>query len=94
MQAGDVASLMAAGRAALGADKFLGTGCRLFYLEMASPEVLAAKVKPALAPGVDGIVSIITASFPPRGSTGSVLFGSLEPVGQCSSAMNLKSSWK
>ena len=55
MQAGDVASLMAAGRAALGAEKFLGTGYRLFYPEMASPEVLTAKVKPALAPAVDGI---------------------------------------
>ena len=55
MQAGDVASLMAAGRAALGAEKFLGTGYRLFHPEMAGPEVLAAKVKPALAPGVDSI---------------------------------------
>jgi hypothetical protein len=55
MQAGDVASLLEAGRAALGPDKFLGTGYRLFYPEMASPEVLAAKVKPAMAPGIDGI---------------------------------------
>ncbi|MER8623894.1 hypothetical protein [Mesorhizobium sp. M1143] len=55
MQAGDVASLMAAGRAALGADKFLGAGYRLFYPEMARPDILAAKVKPALAPGVDGV---------------------------------------
>lgn len=55
MQAGDVASLLEAGRAALGPEKFLGTGYRLFYPEMASPEVLAAKVKPAMAPGIDGI---------------------------------------
>lgn len=55
MQAGDVASLMAAGRAALGPEKFLGTGYRLFYPEMAGPEVLAAKVKPAKAPDIDGI---------------------------------------
>lgn len=55
MQAADVASLMEAGRAALGADKFLGTGYRLFYPEMAGPDILAAKVKPALAPNVDGI---------------------------------------
>ena len=55
MQPGDVASLLEAGRAALGPEKFLGTGYRLFYPEMASPEVLAAKVKPAMAPGIDGI---------------------------------------
>jgi hypothetical protein len=55
MQAGDVADLMATGRAALGAGKFLGAGYRLFYPEMASPEILAAKVKPALVPDVDGI---------------------------------------
>ncbi|TIU12312.1 MAG: hypothetical protein E5W49_27310, partial [Mesorhizobium sp.] len=55
MQAGDVAGLTAAGRTALGAEKFLGVGYRLFYPEMAGPEILAAKVKPALAPDVDGI---------------------------------------
>ena len=55
MQAGDVASLMAAGRAALGEDKFLGTGYRLFYPEMAGPDILATKVRPARVPGVDGI---------------------------------------
>lgn len=55
MQADDVASLMKAGRAALGAGKFLGTGYRLFYPEMAGPEVLAAKLKPARIPDVDGI---------------------------------------
>lgn len=55
MQADGVAELMAAGRAALGAEKFLGTGYRLFYPEMPGPEVLAAKVKPARTPGADGI---------------------------------------
>ncbi|MER8437625.1 hypothetical protein NKH36_22755 [Mesorhizobium sp. M1312] len=55
MQAGEVAGLMAAGRTALGAEKFLGIGYRLFYPEMAGPEILAAKLKPALAPDVDGI---------------------------------------
>lgn len=55
MQPGDVASLMAAGRAALGAEKFLGAGYRLFYPEMAGPDILTAKVKPAMAPDVDGI---------------------------------------
>ncbi|WP_095198058.1 hypothetical protein [Mesorhizobium carmichaelinearum] len=55
MQAADVTSLMAAGRAALGAEKFLGAGYRLFYPEMAGPDILTAKVKPALASDVDGI---------------------------------------
>ncbi|RWX69134.1 hypothetical protein EN780_07125 [Mesorhizobium sp. M4B.F.Ca.ET.089.01.1.1] len=55
MQAGDVAGLLEAGRAALGPEKVLGTGYRLFYPEMAGADVLAAKVKPARAPGVDGI---------------------------------------
>jgi hypothetical protein len=52
MQAGDVAQLLAAGRTALGPDKFLGTGYRLFYPEMSDASVLAAKVKPALEAGV------------------------------------------
>lgn len=55
MQAGDVTGLMAAGRTTLGAGKFVGAGYRLFYPEMAGPEILAAKVKPALAPYIDGI---------------------------------------
>ncbi|HWK67823.1 MAG TPA: hypothetical protein VNS34_23100 [Rhizobiaceae bacterium] len=52
MEPGDVAQLLAAGRAALGPDKFLGTGYRLFYPEMSDADVLAAKVKPALEAGV------------------------------------------
>ncbi|PBB94654.1 hypothetical protein CK215_01770 [Mesorhizobium sp. WSM3864] len=55
MQAEDVASLVAAGRAALGPGKFLGTGYRLFYPEMAGPQLLAAKVSPARTTDVDGI---------------------------------------
>ncbi|TGQ63867.1 hypothetical protein EN829_021540 [Mesorhizobium sp. M00.F.Ca.ET.186.01.1.1] len=55
MPGDDVAGLVQAGRAALGADKFFGIGYRLFYPEMAGPEILAAKVKPALAPAVDGL---------------------------------------
>ncbi|PBC05066.1 hypothetical protein [Mesorhizobium sp. WSM3860] len=55
MQAEDVASLVTAGRAALGAGKFLGTGYRLFYPEMAGPQLLAAKVSPARMADVDGI---------------------------------------
>lgn len=55
MQPGDVASLLVQGRAALGPEKFLGTGYRLFYPEMDGADLLAAKVKPARGPGVDGI---------------------------------------
>lgn len=55
MPGDDVAGLVQAGRAALGADKFFGIGYRLFYPEMAGPEILATKVKPALVPAVDGL---------------------------------------
>ncbi|MGI6854712.1 hypothetical protein [Mesorhizobium sp. 1B3] len=47
-----VTDLLTAGRAALGPDKFLGTGYRLFYPEMPDAGALAAKVKPALEAGV------------------------------------------
>lgn len=55
MQPDSVAALLAEGRAVLGPDKFLCTGYRLFYPEMASADVLAAKVAPALDAGIDGI---------------------------------------
>ncbi|MDW6022940.1 hypothetical protein SAZ10_14350 [Mesorhizobium sp. BAC0120] len=55
MQAGDVAKLVALGRSALGHDKFLGTGYRLFFPEMSGPETLTAKVAPALGGEVDGV---------------------------------------
>ncbi|MDH4984192.1 hypothetical protein QEZ47_01160 [Aminobacter anthyllidis] len=55
MEASEVPGLLATGRQALGPDKFLGTCYRLFYPEMSGPEVLAAKVAPALAADVDGI---------------------------------------
>ena len=55
MQPDDVASVVTAGRAALGAGKFLGIGYRLFYPEMSGPDVLVAKVKPARRPDVDGL---------------------------------------
>jgi len=51
----DVARLLAAGRDALGPDRFLGTGYRLFFPEMSGPDVLAARVGPALDANVDGI---------------------------------------
>lgn len=50
-----VAALIAAGRAALGDDKTLGIGYRLFYPEMDGAQALVAKVRPALAGAVDGI---------------------------------------
>lgn len=55
MQPDAVADLLAAGRLALGVEKFLGTGYRLFFPEMSGPETLAAKVSPALGGQVDGI---------------------------------------
>lgn len=55
MQPGDVSALLAMGRAALGPGKFLGTGYRLFYPEMSGPEVLSAKVAPALEAGLERI---------------------------------------
>ncbi|QOF74885.1 hypothetical protein IG197_28355 (plasmid) [Aminobacter sp. SR38] len=55
MEADLVPELLATGRQLLGSDKFLGTCYRLYYPEMSSSEVLAAKVAPALAAEVDGI---------------------------------------
>jgi hypothetical protein len=46
--------LVASGRSAVGADKFLGTGFRLFVPEMSSPGTLMAKVAPALRGKIDG----------------------------------------
>jgi hypothetical protein len=55
MQPQAVENLLATGRALLGPEKFLGTGYRLFFPEMSSAEVLAAKVEPAVGGAVDGI---------------------------------------
>lgn len=55
MAADDVSRLLADGRAALGADKFLAAGYRVFYPEMAGPEILAAKVRPAMGGEADGV---------------------------------------
>jgi len=55
MEAEQVPELLATGRKVLGPDKFLGTCYRLYYPEMSSSEVLAAKVAPARAAEVDGI---------------------------------------
>lgn len=50
-----VANLLTTGRDALGADKFLGTGYRLFFPETRSPAELRRKVAPALAAQLEGI---------------------------------------
>ncbi len=50
-----VAGLMRFGRQALGPDRFLGTGFRVFYPEMPSAEQLAARSQAAVAAGADGI---------------------------------------
>ena len=55
MGAEAVAGLVRHGRAALGPDRFMAIGYRLFYPEMADAGMLAAKVAPALAASVDGL---------------------------------------
>lgn len=49
------AALMKAGRAALGPEKYLGAGYRVFYPEIVSADDLAARVKAAVDAGADGI---------------------------------------
>jgi hypothetical protein len=48
-------TMLQAVRRQIGADRIVGTGFRLFYPEMSSPEDLAAKVAAARAAGVDSI---------------------------------------
>jgi hypothetical protein len=48
-------ALMRQGRAALGPDKYLGTGFRVFYPEMADAEQLALRSRAARAGGAEGI---------------------------------------
>jgi hypothetical protein len=50
-----VSDLMKAGRAALGPDKYLGAGYRVFYPEVHSGDELAARAKAAIEAGADGI---------------------------------------
>ncbi len=50
-----VAADLAAARAAVGADRFLGTGMRVFYPEMRGPEDLAVRALAAVAAGVEEI---------------------------------------
>ncbi|MDB5522462.1 MAG: hypothetical protein JWM58_225 [Rhizobium sp.] len=55
MNANGVAELMKDARAALGPDKYLGTGFRVFYPEMANAEALAVRASAAAVAGADGI---------------------------------------
>jgi hypothetical protein len=55
MDAEAVEALAAFGRGALGPDKFLAIGYRLFFPEMMSAKTLVAKVAPALRAPVDGL---------------------------------------
>ncbi|MBB4480566.1 hypothetical protein [Rhizobium etli] len=50
-----VGDVMRAGRAALGSEKFLGVGLRVFYPEVGEASVLAARAKAAVDAGADGV---------------------------------------
>ncbi|ANM13088.1 MULTISPECIES: hypothetical protein [unclassified Rhizobium] len=50
-----VADVMRAGRAALGSEKFLGVGLRVFYPEVGEASVLAARAQAAVDAGADGV---------------------------------------
>lgn len=50
-----VSALVESGRAALGPDKFLGIGYRIFYPEVPTKQDMAARVKAAISAGADGI---------------------------------------
>ncbi|MBB5751653.1 hypothetical protein [Prosthecomicrobium pneumaticum] len=55
MDAPATEALMRAGRAALGPEKYLGAGFRVFYPEMPGPEELARRSAAAIAGGATGI---------------------------------------
>ncbi|MGV3549205.1 hypothetical protein [Rhizobium sp.] len=55
MPPAETAALMKAGRAALGPDKYLGAGYRVFYPEVTSADDIAARTKAAVDAGADGI---------------------------------------
>jgi hypothetical protein len=55
MEPDAVDALMKAGRAALGPDKYLGAGYRVFYPEVRSAAELAARARAAIEAGADGI---------------------------------------
>ncbi|MBD8653784.1 hypothetical protein IFT66_22060 [Rhizobium sp. CFBP 13726] len=55
MEPDAVSDLMQAGRTALGPEKYLGAGFRVFYPEVTSAEALAARARAAIDGGADGI---------------------------------------
>ena len=55
MEPDAIDALMRQGRAALGPDKYLGAGFRVFYPEVQSADELAARARAAVAAGADGI---------------------------------------
>lgn len=55
MEPQDVKDLIAGGRAALGPDKFLGAGYRIFYPEVPDKAALVRRVEAAAAAGADGV---------------------------------------
>ncbi|MBB4122606.1 hypothetical protein [Martelella radicis] len=55
MEPEKVAELMQSGRAALGPEKYLGAGYRVFYPEVTSAEALADRARAAVEAGADGI---------------------------------------
>ncbi|MBB5662027.1 hypothetical protein GGE68_000194 [Rhizobium leguminosarum] len=50
-----IGDVIRSGRAALGSEKFLGVGLRVFYPEVAEAAVLAARAKAAVEAGADGV---------------------------------------
>ncbi|RUM20017.1 hypothetical protein EFQ99_30140 [Rhizobium vallis] len=50
-----VADVIRTGRAAIGPEKFLGVGLRVFYPEVGGPAILAARAKAAVDAGADGV---------------------------------------
>jgi len=55
MEPDAVSALISSGRAALGPDKFLGVGYRVFYPEVPAREALAERVTAAVEAGADGV---------------------------------------
>ena len=55
MSPAEVAALLREGRQAIGPDKYLGTGFRVFYPEMTGAEALAARAKAAAEAGAEGL---------------------------------------
>jgi hypothetical protein len=55
MPPAETSALMKAGRAALGPDKYLGAGFRVFYPEVTSADDLATRAKAAAEAGANGI---------------------------------------